>query len=134
MSENIKLCTSYLSTIPLMDNKEYQKRRTLIEGTVNVVNDIRSYGVRYGYDAAFIKILPRCEGYVVVFKFNYITDQYHNEEFKQEYEFVDSYPEALQVIKKRWNLTSEQYEKVMDVLVSDFTPVQGGYLNVRGRY
>lgn len=117
-----------------MDGKEYQKRRTLIEGTVNVVNDIRSYGVRYGYDAAFIKILPRCEGYVVVFKFNYITDQYHNEEFKQEYEFVDSYPEALQVIKKRWNLTSEQYEKVMDVLVSDFTPVQGGYLDVRGRY
>ena len=108
--------------------------RTDIELTSQCVNGIRSYGVRYGYDAAFVKILPRYEGYVVVFKFNYITDQYHNEEFKQEYEFVDSYPEALEVIKKRWNLTSEQYEKVMDVLVSDFTPVQGGYLNVRGRY
>ena len=117
-----------------MDDKEYQKRRTLIEGTVNVVNDIRCCGVRYGYDAAFVKILPRCEGYVVVFKFNYISDMYYNGELKQEYEFVDTYPEALQAIKKRWNLNAEQYEKVMDILVSDFTPVQGGYLNVRGRY
>ena len=117
-----------------MDDKEYQKRCTEIESTSQCVNDIRSNGVRYGYDAAFVKILPRYEGYVVVFRYNYLSDKYHTEEPKQEFEFVDSYPEALQAIKKRWNLTSEQYEKVMDVLVSDFTPVQGGYLNVRGRY
>lgn len=117
-----------------MDNEEYQKRRTVIESTVNVVNDIRSYGVRYGYDAAFIKILPRCEGYVVVFKFNYISDKYHSENLKQEFEFVDTYPEALQVIKKRWDLTSEQYEKVMDILVQDFTPVLGGYTSVKWGY
>ena len=118
-----------------MDNEEeYQKRRTLIESTVNVVNDIRSYGVRYGYDAAFIKILPRCEGYVVVFRYNYLSDKYHTEEPKQEFEFVDTYPEALQAIKKRWNLTYEQYEKVMNILVSDYTLYQGGYLDIRGRY
>jgi len=116
------------------ENQEYQKRRTLIEGTVNVVNDIRSYGVRYGYDAAFVKILPRCEGYVVVFKFNYISDQYHNGEFEQEFEFVDTYPEALEAIKKRWNLTSEQYKKVMDILIQDFTPVLGGYTSVKWGY
>ena len=114
------------------DKEEFKKRCAIIESTVNWVNDIRSYGVRYGYDAAFIKILPRNEGYVVVFKFNYIKDQYCEEALKQEFEFVDTYPEALKVIKKRWNLSSEQYEKVMDILVSDFTPVQGTFTRSRG--
>ena len=118
----------------MIDDKEYQKTRTDIESTSCCVNDIRSYGVRYGYDAAFVKILPRCEGYVVVFRYNYLSDKYHREEPKQEFEFVDTYPEALEAIKKRWGLTPEQYKKVMDILVSDFAPVQGGYLNVRGRY
>lgn len=117
-----------------MDNEEYQKRRTEIESTSQCVNDIRSYGVRYGYDAAFIKILPRCEGYVVVFRYNYLNDKYHHEEPKQEFEFVDSYPEALQAIKKRWNLTSEQYKKVMDILISDYTLYQGGYTNIKYGY
>ena len=44
-----------------MDDKEYQKRCAEIESTSYRVNDIQSYGVRYGYDAAFIKILPRYE-------------------------------------------------------------------------
>lgn len=118
----------------MMDDTEYQKRCTEIESTSQCVNDIRSYGVRYGYDAAFIKILPRGEGYVVVFRYNYLSDKYHTEEPKQKFEFVDSYPEALQAIKKRWNLTSEQYEKVMDILVSDYTLYQGGYTNIRDRY
>ena len=120
--------------VKIMDNEEYQKRRTEIESTSQCVNDIRSYGVRYGYDAAFIKILPRCEGYVVVFRYNYLSDKYHTEEPKQEFEFVDTYPEALEAIKKRWNLTYEQYEKVMNILVSDYTLYQGGYLDIRGRY
>ena len=116
------------------ENQEYQKRCAEIESTSQCVNDIQSHGVRYGYNAAFIKILPRCEGYVVVFKFNYISDQYHNGEFEQEFEFVDTYPEALQAIKKRWNLTSEQYKKVMDILIQDFTPVLGGYTSVKWGY
>ena len=114
----------------IMDDKEYQKRCTEIESTSCCVNDIRSYG----YDAAFVKILPRCEGYVVVFRYNYLSDKYHTEEPKQEFEFVDTYPEALQAIKKRWNLTSEQYEKVMDILLSDYNLYQGGYTNIRDRY
>ena len=118
----------------MMDDKEYQKRCTEIESTSCCVNDIRSYGVRYGYDAAFIKILPRCEGYVVVFRYNYLSDKYHTEEPKQKFEFVDTYPEALETIKKRWNLTSEQYEKVMNILLSDYTLYQGGYTNIRDRY
>lgn len=117
-----------------MDDKEYQKRCAEIESTSCCVNDIRSYGVRYGYDAAFVKILPRGEGYVVVFRYNYLSDKYHTEEPKQKFEFVDSYPEALQAIKKRWNLNSEQYEKVMNILVSDYTLYQGGYTNIRDRY
>ena len=116
------------------ENQEYQKTRTEIESTSCRVNDIQSYGVRYGYDAAFVKILPRCEGYVVVFRYNYLSDKYHTEEPKQEFEFVDTYPEALQAIKKRWNLTSEQYEKVMDILLSDYNLYQGGYTNIRDRY
>jgi hypothetical protein len=117
-----------------MDDKDYQKTRTDIESTSCCVNGIQNYGVRYGYDAAFIKILPRCEGYVVVFQYNYLVDKYHHEEPKRKFEFVDTYPEALQAIKKRWNLTSEQYEKVMDILLSDYNLYQGGYLDIRDRY
>lgn len=102
-----------------MDNEEYQKRRTEIEFASYGVNGIRIYGVRIGYNAVFIKILPRREGYVVQFRYNYLIDKYNQGESKSEYEFADTYPEALQAIKKHWNLTSEQYEKVMDVLVND---------------
>ena len=116
------------------ENQEYQKTRTEIEATSYRVNDIQSYGVRYGYDAAFIKILPRCEGYVVVFRYNYLVDKYNQGEPKQEYEFVDSYPEALQAIKKHWNLNAEQYKKVMDILLSDYNLYQGGYASVKWGY
>ena len=117
----------------MMDDKDYQKTRTDIESTSYRVNDIQSYGVRYGYDAAFIKILPRYEGYVVVFQYNYLSDKYHHEESKRKFEFVDTYPEALEAIKKRWNLTSEQYEKVMDILLSDYNLYQGE-TNIRWGY
>jgi len=115
------------------ENQEYQKRRTEIESTSQCVNDIQSYGVRYGYDAAFIKILPRYEGYVVVFRYNYLTDEYHQEEPKQKFEFVDTYPEALEAIKKRWNLNAEQYEKVMDILVNDYA-LYHGETNIKWGY
>lgn len=118
----------------MIDDKEYQKRCAEIESTSCCVNDIRSYGVRYGYDAAFVKILPRGEGYVVVFQYNYLVDKYNQGEPKRKFEFVDTYPEALETIKKRWNLTSEQYEKVMDILLSDYNLYQGGYLDIRDRY
>ena len=116
------------------ENQEYQKRRTEIESTSYRVNDIQSYGVRYGCDAAFIKILPRCEGYVVVFRYNYLVDKYNQGEPEQRFEFVDTYQEALEAIKKRWSLTSEQYKKVMDILIQDFTPVLGGYTSVKWGY
>jgi hypothetical protein len=116
------------------ENQEYQKRRTEIESTSQCVNDIQSHGVRYGYDAAFVKILPRCEGYVVVFQYNYLVDKYNQEEPKRKFEFVDSYPEALEAIKKRWNLNAEQYEKVMDILLSDYNLYQGGYTNIKWGY
>jgi hypothetical protein len=115
------------------ENQEYQKRCAEIESTSYRVNDIQSYGVRYGYDAAFIKILPRYEGYVVVFRYNYLTDEYHQEEPKQKFEFVDTYPEALEAIKKRWNLNAEQYEKVMDILVNDYA-LYHGETNIKWGY
>ena len=116
------------------ENQEYQKTRTEIEATSYRVNDIQSYGVRYGHDAAFIKILPRCEGYVVVFRYNYLVDKYNQGEPEQRYEFADTYPEALEAIKKRWGLTPEQYKKVMDILLSDYNLYQGGYASVKWGY